>query len=173
MGGLRGAEGNDADRPSYIRTVLRRGYCLIAEVGQRADSSPAAQAPSLAVLPFSGEAPGRDPVHLGVGIAEALLWSRDFHGTLSAVFAFQDDIALGIVNALKVELTSARQAQPMDLGTGDIQAEEAYLLGTHEHAKHTLRSSAAAGCPQRPAQPRGKSARRLHPRQSRPAAVRG
>jgi len=203
---LRKALADDARNPSYIRTVPRRGYCLIADVRGATDngSSVAVEEPSLAVLPFADVGPGGN--YLGEGIAEAvsemlarvegirvaspavtrrftsqevepdaagrvlrvanvlcgrvlkteheilvsvwlhrtddsaLLWSCDFQGVPSDVFTFQDDIAIGIANALKIELTPTDPARSMDLGTDNVRAYEAYLLGRHEHAKHTVRS---------------------------------
>lgn len=201
---LRRALGDEARHPSYIRTVPRRGYCLIAELHESPeDHSPATTAtPSIAVLAMSDH-PSLG--HLSQGIAEELagslsrvdgirvasplaasrfvgrdldvsrighilnvdhvlsigvrqeggevclitaltrvddglrLWTRTFDRVLSDPVTVQADVACEVVGRLAGDLPT-RHSGLVDLGTENVKAYEAYLLGNHEFRKHTART---------------------------------
>lgn len=73
------------------------------------------------------------------------LWSETYDRELKDVFAIQEEIANGIVDALKIRLTPAQRLTVTDApGTSNLDAYQAYLLGRHEAEKFTQKSLATA-----------------------------
>jgi adenylate cyclase len=68
---LRRVLGDHADNPQYIQTIPRKGYRLIASVGERGGSS--RFQPSIAVLAFTDMSPLRDQGYFCDGIAEEII----------------------------------------------------------------------------------------------------
>jgi adenylate cyclase len=72
------------------------------------------------------------------------VWSETFEGSASDVFALQDQISDGIVEALRVRITAAPEAG--ERGTKNAQAMETYLLGLqrwHQRTDRDLRQALA------------------------------
>jgi serine/threonine protein kinase/tetratricopeptide (TPR) repeat protein len=65
------------------------------------------------------------------------LWSERFDRTLEDVFAIQDEIALAIVDNLKVRLLASEKASVTRRHTEDIDAHNAYLRGLFEWNRMT------------------------------------
>lgn len=70
---LRRAFGDNARSPTYIKTVPRRGYCLIADVKRTTEASRDTSTKCIAVLPFKNIDRSLENQSLVDGIAEALL----------------------------------------------------------------------------------------------------
>jgi TolB-like protein len=79
---IRKVIGDDSKQPSYLETVPRVGYRLIAEVealavapasASRERAAPAASEPSIAVLPFANLSADRDNEYFADGLAEEIL----------------------------------------------------------------------------------------------------
>jgi TolB-like protein len=60
------------------------------------------------------------------------LWSERFDRTLEDVFAIQDEIALGIVEKLKVKLLGGERAGIVKRSTTNLEAYNAYLKGLYQ-----------------------------------------
>jgi TolB-like protein len=69
----------------------------------------------------------------------SVLWSNRYEGKLDDIFDFQDDVARQVVDALMIELTSETPQELMDIGTRNVEAYNAYLLGKHHASKQTER----------------------------------
>jgi len=69
----------------------------------------------------------------------SMLWSNRYEGHLDDIFDFQDDVARQVVDALKIELATETPEELMDIGTRNVEAYNAYLLGKHHRLKMTER----------------------------------
>jgi TolB-like protein len=72
--------------------------------------------------------------------AGTMLWSNRYDGEMDDLFELQDDVARQVVDALKVELGGDAPEQLLDIGTRNVEAYNAYLLGKHLAAQATRRS---------------------------------
>jgi len=72
------------------------------------------------------------------------LWAERYDGTLADVFKLQDKITTRIVDALVLELTPQTVEQVSNLGTENVQAYDAYLLGLSSYYRRTPESFAKA-----------------------------
>ena len=72
------------------------------------------------------------------------LWAERYDGTMSRVFALQDQITEKIVSALKVKLTRGEKEQVGERGTDNIEAYNALLEGTREFYRYTPDGTAKA-----------------------------
>jgi TolB-like protein len=70
----------------------------------------------------------------------AMLWSNRFDGEMDDLFDLQDDVARQVVEALRVELGVEAPEKLLDIGTGSVEAYNAYLLGRHLRLQLTRRS---------------------------------
>ncbi len=70
----------------------------------------------------------------------AMLWSNRYDGEMDDIFDLQDDVARQVVDALKVELGIDAPDQLVDIGTRNVEAYNAYLLGKHLQLQRTRRS---------------------------------
>jgi adenylate cyclase len=66
------------------------------------------------------------------------LWSERYDRQMEDVFDIQDEIALAVVNALKVKLLGAEKAALLKRHTGNAEAYELYLKGRYQFNKHTV-----------------------------------
>ena len=66
---LRQILGDDVETPRFVETIPKRGYRLIAPVSREGAAAPG---PSIAVLPFTDMAPGKDQEYFCDGLAEEL-----------------------------------------------------------------------------------------------------
>ena len=67
------------------------------------------------------------------------LWSERYDRELNDIFAIQDEIALAVVDALKVKLLGENLAEVLKRYTNNTEAYEAYLKGRFFWSKFTLR----------------------------------
>jgi len=72
------------------------------------------------------------------------LWAERYDGTMSKVFALQDQITEKIVSALKVKLTGGEKEQVGERGTDNIEAYNSLLEGTREFYRYTPDGTAKA-----------------------------
>jgi TolB-like protein/class 3 adenylate cyclase len=72
------------------------------------------------------------------------VWAERYDGSLVDVFKVQDKITTSIVNALALELTPQEAEQTSTLGTENVQAYDAYLLGLSFYYRRTPESFAKA-----------------------------
>ena len=72
------------------------------------------------------------------------LWAERYDGTLEDVFDLQDQVTKSIVDALALELTPEEARTVGDLGTADIAAHDAYLLGLSYYNRRTPEDNATA-----------------------------
>jgi tetratricopeptide (TPR) repeat protein len=72
------------------------------------------------------------------------LWAERYDGTMSKVFALQDQITQKIVSALEVKLTGGEKEQVGQRGTDNIEAYNALLEGTREFYRYTPDGTAKA-----------------------------
>jgi len=72
------------------------------------------------------------------------LWADRYDGAIADVFKVQDEITTSIVNALALELTPQEAEQTSILGTKNVQAYDAYLLGLSFYYRRTPESFAKA-----------------------------
>ncbi len=72
------------------------------------------------------------------------LWAERFDGTLADVFAFQDQVTKRIVNALALQLTPLEVQKVGDVGTDNVAAHDAYLLGLSYYNRRTPEDNATA-----------------------------
>ncbi len=72
------------------------------------------------------------------------LWAERFDGTLADVFAFQDQVTKRIVDALALQLTPQEAQRVSGLGTDNVAAHDAYLLGLTFYYRRTPESYAKA-----------------------------
>ena len=211
MAELRSALGDDARQPSFVETISKRGYRLIAPVSDAGEASPDTAGgppagdslaafpvpPSIAVLPFADMSPDRDQEYLCDGIVEEItnalaqiagvrvaartsafafrgkledareigrklgvgsvlegsvrragdrlritvqligvadgyhLWSERFDGNDGDIFAFQDDIAAGVVERLKVKLLAGHGGALGRRHTANREAYDLFLRGRY------------------------------------------
>ena len=75
---------------------------------------------------------------------EAVLWSEEFDKELNDVFSIQDEIALKVVEKLRVNLLGEERSKLTRHGTANAEAYELYLKGKHfrytERPKEMLRA---------------------------------
>jgi adenylate cyclase len=70
------------------------------------------------------------------------LWSETYDRRMEDIFAVQDEIALAIVDALRVTLGTRERERVVARGTRDVEAFEAYLRGRfemHQRSPESLR----------------------------------
>jgi TolB-like protein/class 3 adenylate cyclase/Flp pilus assembly protein TadD len=72
------------------------------------------------------------------------LWAERFDGTLADVFAFQDQVTKRIVDALALQLTPREAQKVGDVGTDNVAAHDAYLLGLSYYYRRTPEDNATA-----------------------------
>jgi serine/threonine protein kinase len=72
------------------------------------------------------------------------IWSDRYDRELEDVFAIQDDIAMSIVNALKIEVLGEKEAPLVKAHTENPEAYEAYLKGQFHYWKVSPESIALA-----------------------------
>jgi serine/threonine protein kinase/Tfp pilus assembly protein PilF len=60
---------------------------------------------------------------------DSVLWSEDYDGDIEDTFAFQDEIALSVVNELKVELLAGEKIALTKHPTNNIEALQLYQMG--------------------------------------------
>lgn len=72
------------------------------------------------------------------------VWSQEFEGTLSDIFAVQDQISAGVTAGLKLHLGTADSGQQRSAVTSNLGAYEQYLLGRYHMARRTTESISAA-----------------------------
>jgi adenylate cyclase len=72
------------------------------------------------------------------------LWADRYDGAIADVFKVQDEITASIVNALALELTPQEAEKTSILGTKNVQAYDAYLLGLSFYYRRTPESFAKA-----------------------------
>ncbi len=65
------------------------------------------------------------------------LWSERYDCVMADVFAIQDEVALQIVDKLKVELLGGERARLVERHTDDLKAYELYLKGAYFTARAT------------------------------------
>jgi len=70
----------------------------------------------------------------------SMLWSERYDRELVDIFELQDDVARSVIDALKVELGAHQKVRLVDVGTQNMQAYDAFLLGMHEYRKTTRQS---------------------------------
>ena len=70
----------------------------------------------------------------------SMLWSERYDRELVDIFELQDDVARSVVDALKVELGAHQKVRLVDVGTQNMQAYDAFLLGLHEYRKQSRQS---------------------------------
>jgi TolB-like protein len=79
-------------------------------------------------------------VSLNDVVRDHAVWSERYDGTLDDVFAFQENVARNVVDALEIELGSEKQDAPLiNVGTSNAQAYNAFLLGMHSFMRITAR----------------------------------
>ncbi len=64
----------------------------------------------------------------------SMLWSNRYDQEIKDIFDIQDNVASSVLQALKVNLLVSG-APSIEIGTQNIEAYDAYLLGTHEQRK--------------------------------------
>jgi len=64
----------------------------------------------------------------------SMIWSNRYDQELKDIFDIQDNVASSVLQALKVSLQVSGQPS-IEIGTQNIDAYDAYLLGTHEQRK--------------------------------------
>jgi len=69
------------------------------------------------------------------------LWSKTFARELDDIFAVQDEIALAISHALKVELLGEAEGNLVNGETSNTEAYQAYLKGMHYRHRGALRDT--------------------------------
>jgi adenylate cyclase len=72
------------------------------------------------------------------------LWAERYDGAIADVFRVQDKITTSIVDALALELTPREAERGDNLGTENIEAYDAYLLGLSFYFRRTPKSFAKA-----------------------------
>jgi tetratricopeptide (TPR) repeat protein len=72
------------------------------------------------------------------------LWAERYDGTLADVFDLQDKVTEKIVDALALELTPQEAQRVSGLGTDNVAAHDAYLLGLTFYYRRTPESFAKA-----------------------------
>jgi tetratricopeptide (TPR) repeat protein len=72
------------------------------------------------------------------------LWAERYDGTLEDVFDLQDNVTKRIVDALALELTPEETRTVGDIGTENIAAHDAYLLGLSYYHRRTPEDNATA-----------------------------
>ena len=75
---------------------------------------------------------------------DAHLWAERFDGGLDDIFKFQDMVRAEVVRALAVNLTGEEATSPPSLGTGSIEAHDAYLQGMAHYRLSTSQDLAKA-----------------------------
>jgi serine/threonine-protein kinase len=65
-------------------------------------------------------------------VADAVLWSERFDGSLDDVFAIQERIASSIVNALRLRLSPEEERGIRERPIADLRAYDCYLRARHE-----------------------------------------
>ena len=70
----------------------------------------------------------------------SMLWSNRYEGEMDDIFDLQDAVARQVVEALEIELGGDAPEQLMDIGTRNVEAYNAYLLGKHLARQRTRRS---------------------------------
>ena len=76
---------------------------------------------------------------------DAHLWSERYSGTLDDVFDIQEKVARAIVEALRVELSSAEQQHLIERPIADVRAHDCYLRAIHEMTFYTREAFERAG----------------------------
>lgn len=64
----------------------------------------------------------------------SMIWSNRYDQEIEDIFDIQDNVASSVLQALKVSLLASGEPT-LDIGTHNIEAYDAYLLGTHEKRK--------------------------------------
>jgi TolB-like protein/class 3 adenylate cyclase len=72
------------------------------------------------------------------------LWAERYDGVIADVFGVQDKITASIVDALALELTAQEVERGDNLGTENVEAYDAYLLGLSFYYRRTPESFAKA-----------------------------
>ena len=72
------------------------------------------------------------------------LWAERYDGSLANVFALQDKVTERIVGALAIELTPQETQRIGRIGTDNIAAHDAYLLGLSFYYRRTPKNNAQA-----------------------------
>lgn len=72
------------------------------------------------------------------------VWSQEFEGTISDIFAVQDQISAGVIAGLKLHLGEAPIGQQRIAMTSNPAAYDQYLLGRYHLARRTRESILAA-----------------------------
>ena len=68
------------------------------------------------------------------------LWAERFDGAISGVFDLQDTVTKKIVDALALKLTPEEVQRAGSLGTGSVEAHDAYLIGLSFYYRRTPES---------------------------------
>jgi TolB-like protein/tetratricopeptide (TPR) repeat protein len=192
---LREALGDDPGRPSYVETIPKRGYRLIAPAADSAGVPSDAKRPSVLVLPFRDLSEKGDQQYFCDGPAEQIInsltrvrglrvigrnsafllrgdvrdltriktridvdkileggvrkageqirvtvelldvagecyvWSRSYEGTTGDIFNLQDEIALTVVEKLKLDLLDTERTRVAKRHTNDVEAHTWYWKG--------------------------------------------
>jgi adenylate cyclase len=89
-----------------------------------------------------------DVIRINAQLIDAMtgrhLWAERYDGTMSKVFALQDQITRKIVSALEVKLTGGEKEQVGQRGTDNIEAYNAVLEGLREAYRYAPDGSAKA-----------------------------
>jgi adenylate cyclase len=89
-----------------------------------------------------------DVIRINAQLIDAMtgvhLWAERYDGTMSKVFALQDQITQKIVSALKVKLTGGEKEQVGERGTDNIEAYNALLEGVGQFFRYTPDGTAKA-----------------------------
>jgi len=72
------------------------------------------------------------------------LWAERYDGVIADVFGVQDKITASIVDALALELTAQEVERAINIGTENVEAYDAYLLGLSFYYRRTPESFAKA-----------------------------
>jgi TolB-like protein/class 3 adenylate cyclase/Flp pilus assembly protein TadD len=89
-----------------------------------------------------------DEIRINAQLIDAMtgrhLWAERYDGTMSKVFALQDQITRKIVSALEVKLTGGEKEQVGQKGTDNIEAYNALLEGSGQFFRYTPDGTAKA-----------------------------
>jgi TolB-like protein/class 3 adenylate cyclase/Tfp pilus assembly protein PilF len=89
-----------------------------------------------------------DRVRINVQVIEATtgghIWAERYDGSLDDVFALQDKITAKIVEALALELMPLEVQRIGHIGTDNVAAHDAYLLGLSSYYRRTPKDNAKA-----------------------------